>query len=299
MKKYLKIFISIIVFAIIIYLLIYNYIFFNTIQILGRRIKNEQQYIVLNEKTKYVHLSIDDTIAIFEDLTENKDNYSSIFENKTLKFLRELNLKYGAVFSLYVFYEFQGMKLPNMTDKFKEEFERNSNWLKFGFHAYNQEKDWKTIQQDEMKNDYSSVINELKRIVGENSITQIVRLDRFNITLENAKAISNIEYGITGLLGADSADRENYYLNDEQSKMVHENEYYEDEDTNIYFFDTDLRIENMNDNMEEQLNSMSEDNDLIIFTHEWKLNNNIKEKINKICEWAVENGYVFSFPIER
>lgn len=91
MKKYLKIFISIIVFAIIIYLLIYNYIFFNTIQILGRRIKNEQQYIVLNEKTKYVHLSIDDTIAIFEDLTENKDNYSSIFENKTLKFLRELN----------------------------------------------------------------------------------------------------------------------------------------------------------------------------------------------------------------
>ena len=40
-----------------------------------------------------VHFSVDDTIAIFENLT--KVNYSSCFEEPTLKFLKSLNEKYG------------------------------------------------------------------------------------------------------------------------------------------------------------------------------------------------------------
>lgn len=58
---------------------------------------------------------------------------------------------------------------------------------------------------------------------------------------------------------------------------------------------TDYRIEQM----QGEIKSTSEifkDKNLIIFTHEWILNNENKNKITEICKYGTQNGYIYKFP---
>lgn len=128
---------------------------------------------------------------IFKNLSDNEKEYHSIFENQTLKFLKECHEIYGAKFSCYVFYEFNGIKLLECTEKFRNEFEQNSNWLNWGFHALNAEVNYSIVNQEQAKLDYELVIKQLKRIVGEKSITTVVRLEKFCCNRENIETFSN------------------------------------------------------------------------------------------------------------
>lgn len=121
------------------------------------------QFMYLN--SKLIHISIDDVIQIFNDLTLNQDEYKSIFENETLNFLKKCHEKYGAEFSLYCFYNFDNVNLSECTEKFRDEFESNSNWLKFGFHAFDSKADYSTLEKSEAKRQYDLMVEELKRIV--------------------------------------------------------------------------------------------------------------------------------------
>lgn len=84
-----------------------------------------------------VHFSIDDVNAVLRDLTENEKKYDSLFDQKFFKYLKNLNEKYGAKITLYCFYELNDFCLADCTEKFKKEFSASSEWLKFGYHAYN------------------------------------------------------------------------------------------------------------------------------------------------------------------
>ena len=247
-----------------------------------------------SHNTKFLHISIDDTIVVFADLTNNKDKYNSIFDNETLKFLKKCNEKYGAKFSLYCFYSYSGMELSKFTDKFKSEFEENSDWLKFGFHAFNSTKDYSSVSKDEIINDYNLVINELTRIVGKNSIEHVIRIEKFICSKENVQAIYGLNNGITGLLGSDTIDRKNYYLNDKQNKKLFEKGYYFDKECDIFIYKTDIRVENIKD-IDYELENINGDKNLIVFTHEWKLYKENMDKIEKILDFAVKNRYTFKF----
>lgn len=90
-------------------------------------------------KEKNFHISIDDTINCFKDITNKENQYKSIFDNTTFAWFRELHDKYGVVISCYVFYEDGDFSLEQCTRKFKQEFIDNSDWLRFGFHSANAE----------------------------------------------------------------------------------------------------------------------------------------------------------------
>ena len=85
-------------------------------------------------------MSVDDTFAMLWDLTENQDQYSSIFDQPSFSYLKELHEKYGAVYSLYCYYQ-QIMAdgvvhtLAEVTGEYCKEFEMNSDWLRLSFHA--------------------------------------------------------------------------------------------------------------------------------------------------------------------
>ncbi len=51
----------------------------------------------------FIHLSFDDTISIFMDITEHKENYQSIFENDTLGFLKSMHNDWGGYSAYIVF----------------------------------------------------------------------------------------------------------------------------------------------------------------------------------------------------
>lgn len=193
------------------------------------------------QNTKTCHFSIDDTMDIFYDLTINKDKYNSIFENSKLCFLKQCNETYGLKVVLFCFYNFNDFSLSEATDKFSYEFKKNSSWLKFGFHAY----DANSYNDDSVENlrsAYTVFQEEICRITGNPPEKEAIRLDRFMGTKEQLAMLNN-EFGIKSFLGADSYNRENYYLDEEQNELLIKNDTIE---INGYIISqTDYRIESL------------------------------------------------------
>ena len=104
-----------------------------------------------------------------------------MFENSILNWYKELHDKYGVVISCYVYYEDKDFNLTQFSDKYKAEFIANSDWLRFGFHTLNAYKDYK---DGEIINDYTKVVKELERIVGSQTIDNVIRLQMFKGSYE-------------------------------------------------------------------------------------------------------------------
>lgn len=244
-----------------------------------------------NEADKVIHLSFDDVIGVFEELKEKDPN--SIFELNTFGWLKDLHEKYGTTVSCYVFYEDGDFNLSQVSGKYKDEFVQNSDWLRFGFHTKNASTDY--IEKS-IVDDYSSTINELERIVGSESIDNFIRLHMFQCTYEEIQKLTTLKYEpVTGLFTADD-NRQSYYLSGDENSYIYSHEYLYDEDLNIWFASTVMRIEYI-DNIKTKIDELStsawnnQRNCLIIFTHEWALDIENKKKIETLFKYAIENGY--------
>ena len=92
-------------------------------------------------------LSSDDNILFLQDLTEKSEQYASIFDHPYLAVYKKAHDLYGAKVHLNLFFELcdkgrsyfadrhSYFNLTMMTDKYKEEFRANADWLKLAFHA--------------------------------------------------------------------------------------------------------------------------------------------------------------------
>lgn len=253
-------------------------------------------YVVEENTGKNIFsLSFDDTILLFEDIKEN--NYDSIFQNTTLKWYKELHDKYGVVISCYCYYENNNFNLSQFPDKYKDEFKNNSDWLRFGFHTINGETDYQT---GDIVGDYVKTVQELERIVGEDSIDNVIRLQRFQGSYEGIKKLTQLpDQPIVGLLTADD-NRKSYYLNSVDNFFIYNHDEIYDTDTELFFFSTDFRIEYV-DNINFKLKELDNDcwnnqtADLVVFSHEWALSMENKNKIEKVCKYAHDKKYRFSF----
>lgn len=231
---------------------------------------------------KIIHFSIDDCIEIFRDITIN--NYNSLFESDYFSFFKELHDKYDAKISLYSFVEYKEFNIKNTTDKFKKEFINNSDWLKIGFHGFNENSRYN--DKENIKKDYKLFIKYVKRFAGNlNIIDNFVRLHYFSGNLENILKIK--KFGIKGLFTADD-DRDNYYLKKNENIFLNKHNIYKDIKNEIFFIKTNLRIEKI-ENINEILKTIDINNNIIMFTHEQYLNNkNIRDKIIDIYEYSKE-----------
>ena len=231
---------------------------------------------------KIIHFSIDDCIEIFRDITIN--NYNSLFESDYFSFFKELHDKYDAKISLYSFVEYKGFNIKNTTDKFKKEFIDNCNWLKIGFHGFNENSRYN--DKENIKKDYKLFLKYVKRFAGSlNIIDNFIRLHYFSGNLENILKIK--KFGIKGLFTADD-DRDNYYLKKNENIFLNKHNIYKDIKNEIFFIKTNFRIEKI-ENINETLKTIDINNNIIMFTHEQYLNNkNIRDKIIDIYEYSKE-----------
>ena len=122
----------------------------------------------------------DDVIWLFRDLTREKPK--SIFDHMYLKVLKEAHDKYGFKVQMNAFYRtdyFYGLDeftLSEMTDRYKEEFKANSDWLKIGYHSKQEFPDYPlvNISYDDMVKDFKAIKNEVVRFAGEESFSRCV-----------------------------------------------------------------------------------------------------------------------------
>ena len=285
----------------------------STVYVRGYGVNNisaRQEYLQndkLSTSTKFIHFSFDDVNIVLQDLTTNASIYTSIFQNPFLSKLKELHDLYGAVFSLYVFDNYNGWLLSSATTTFASQFSENSDWLKFGLHfQYNSS----TTSEFAISN-YTNFINTISPIIGGvKGIDRFPRGHGFSGSLVSCKAIRDCSCGVVGLLTADDSRSEVYYLSTEQVNYIGSHDRFYDAVTFLYFMKTETRLEsvsNINTFLADFLTTTraNQANDMIIFTHEQQIYPTVGgaitqamvDKITACCEWGVANNYRFDFPM--
>lgn len=171
---------------------------------------------------RYLHISFDDVIALFEDLSQS--NYESLFDQPFLKILYDLHDKYDAKFSLYCFFQNGdgSFGLNDCTSRYKYEFSEASGWLKFGFHAYSQ---WQNIIDEKpnvLLEQYNQFNRQILRITGSyKCIDPVIRVHRFDMTKKQMKKLANAEHNITGLFLAEDYEKfGNFSLKKDEWKEI-------------------------------------------------------------------------------
>ncbi len=156
-------------------------------------------YYLKNAHKKY-RISIDDVIWVFQNLTENKDKYESIFEDPFLACFKKIHDEFGTKFHLNVFYETDrngGFNLSQMTDKFKNEWIDNSDWLRLSFHSNTDKPDrpYANVSYEQMYFEAERVDKEIRRFAGEQSHANTITTVHWGeVSLEGTKAVRDLGY---------------------------------------------------------------------------------------------------------
>ena len=133
---------------------------------------------------RYFRISSDDNILFLADLNSHPE-YTSIFDNPYLAIYRKAHELYGAKVHLNLFYSFPGsphrhfsaarppFDLSMMTDRYKAEFEANSDWLKLSFHARSEHpsRPYQNADAATVLADYEAVRREVVRFAGERTFS--------------------------------------------------------------------------------------------------------------------------------
>ena len=120
---------------------------------------------------------IDDVIWVFRDLTRQRPK--SLFGNPLLGALKEAHERYGLKVQLNCFYRtdfFYGIdefSLADMTDAYRDEWRSSRDWLRLGFHAYQEFPDYPFINSGyaDVATSFDRVFDSVKRFAGEDVFT--------------------------------------------------------------------------------------------------------------------------------
>lgn len=120
---------------------------------------------------------IDDVIWIFRDLTRQRPR--SMFDHPFLGALKEAHERYGLKVQLNCFYRtdfFYGMdefSLADMTDAYRGEWQASKDWLRLGFHSYQEFPDYPFVNADygDVAAVFDRIHGEVLRFAGEGAFT--------------------------------------------------------------------------------------------------------------------------------
>ncbi len=201
-------------------------------------------------------LSSDDNILFLQDLTKNQDKYTSIFENPYLALYKKAHDRFGACVHLNLFYEYipdakffsahpDRFDLSMMTDKFKSEFEANSDWLKLAFHANAEfpDKPYKFATAEKITEDFLKIRREIVRFAGEGSMTNSTTVHWGEANREVVRALHSL--GLRSLTGyfrrnAKGEPSVSYYFDGEQLDHIGSRDFWYDESEDMIFAQIDL-----------------------------------------------------------
>ena len=139
------------------------------------------------DKASYRRYSsyMDDHSFLFTELTRQRPKRA--FDHFYLAALKRIHDETGFQVTLNCFFrndhDKDGYTLDQMPDIWKPEFEANSDWLKFSFHAYSEfpDRPYLEASAEEFGRDYDLVKNEIIRFAGENAFIPPVVIHWGNI----------------------------------------------------------------------------------------------------------------------
>ena len=251
---------------------------------------------------KRYRFSIDDNIWVFKSLARN--NYSSVFENNYLAFLKSVHEKYGTKIQLNIYYETDGFNLSEMPDRYKDEWESVSDWLRLSFHAYCDDSRYKDCDYETMRKDIELVHNEILRFAGKKSLSYYTTLHYVACPKDGVLAMKDAGIkGLVGLYGTDEKPRIPYHLTEEISAYMRENCFYKDEETDMAFMRNDIVLnEHKYEDIITELDKKIGNEFIEVMIHEqfyyptykW-YQGRFEDKIKLAIEYLTDNGYQPTF----
>lgn len=199
----------------------------------------------LKKGCKKYRFSLDDNIWFLQNLTENKDKYQSMFEDPYLAMLKAIHDKHGSKFHINIYYETPrhgGFNLTQMTDKYKDEWKANSDWMRLSFHANADKPDrpyiYATYEQAYFE--MERVHKEILRFAGEEAFAKTVTTVHWgDCSKEAAKAFRDL--GVKAFVSSYNWNTDNntdirMYCDAEQCAIIDKFGYYYDKEMDIYHF---------------------------------------------------------------
>ena len=142
--------------------------------------------------------TVDDNIRFLQELTQG--DYDSLFSHPYTALLKRLHEKYGVKIQLNLFYENDSFTLAQTTDKFRQEWQANADWLKLSFHSrLENSRPYEYSDYDEVYKDCCAVHEQILRFAGESTLAKTTTIHCCQTTKEETRALSDC--GVWGLLG--------------------------------------------------------------------------------------------------
>ena len=245
--------------------------------------------------------TVDDNIRFFKEITEN--NYESIFDHPYLAVYKRLHEKFGLKVQLNLFYEMPGFELSSFSDKYKEEWQNNCDWLKLSFHSrLENEKPYEFSDYKEVYDDCIQVNKEIKRFAGLPLLAKTTTVHYCMATKEGLNAlIDNDLVGLLGLFGSAEEPGTSYSIDEANAKSIRNGEIVKL--GKIYFAGIDI-ILNCYSKQEilKRLDNLTARNNIKVMIHEQYFYKDytyyqpdFEEKLFSTFEFLTNHGYVSSF----
>lgn len=210
----------------------------------------QQQITVLADakSRKRYRYSIDDNVEFLHDLGTNPDAYNSLFDHWYLKFWKAMNDKYGTKVHMNTYYELSdgSWNTTQMPDKWRGEWEDNSDWLHLSFHARQNlpNRIYKDAGYDRVAEDYELVVEQIKRYAGEAVLTSETTIHWAEATLPGCQAVK--DRGIDTLIGLfwvkNGECTTKYYLDIPQAEYCNTRDAWLDTSTGLKFVSCDMVV---------------------------------------------------------
>lgn len=241
--------------------------------------------------------TIDDNIRFLKEL--NDFGFDSIFMHPYAAMLKRLHKCFDAKIQLNLFYELAGFNLSMMSDKYRAEWEENSNWLKLSFHSRLENlKPYEFSGYDEVFGDCAAVNKEIVRFASEKALAKTTTLHYCLATRDGLNALA--DNGVKGLLGlfGDKANPESSYcIGFDDAKFIRDGGIYNDGSISYAGIDVILNCFSSDDNIARLQTLLGRDNIKIMIHEQFfypdyiNYQPDFESKLTKAISLLTQNGY--------
>ncbi len=256
---------------------------------------------------------VDDNIFFLRDIA--KQRYRSIFDCFYLEGLKNLHQKYGTKFLLNIYFsdgkeysDAEEFTLKRFPDRYKKEWQQNSDWLKLTFHAYANlpDRPYQDAPVPKLINDFDRVREQIIRFAGEQTYTPptIVHWGMMPKLAYKAMAAKNVSV-LRGYFIKNSSGKwdVNQNMDAVRSEYISKQYALKDFESGIVFSKVHLvcnttPLEKIVPSLEPLIYHPQGAEVLDLMTHEqyfWPFYKNYLpdhfERLNKTIGWATDHGY--------
>ncbi|MEG0910504.1 MAG: hypothetical protein RSB47_05235 [Ruthenibacterium sp.] len=196
---------------------------------------------------KKYRLTVDDVIWSLEDIYRKK--YASIFENPFFAMLRQLHEQYDTQIQMHLYFQNDdnSFNLTMFPTLYKPEFAANANWLRFTFHAFQDQPDspYRDASYDTVMREGRMVEHEIRRFAGKEVLCNSTAQHWGDSNIYATRAFRALGYKVLqAYFMFDQAGEPyvSYYLNKQQTHHAATRDFWVDTAEDIIFLKDDIII---------------------------------------------------------